>query len=140
MRKNLEVKELTIPKLKNGYLTDYRTVRFGVKNTDEYWEIECFLGGSDLNLSEDVEVFIEDMRECNPVSLRNDYPYGKYFLNYLCVGATEDNDGFVYYEFYRAPVLDENSTEVKPYSILYGRSRESFTVGNEYVFGYAKKN
>lgn len=121
----MKVNGIEIPKLKGEYLTDFRTVRFG-DDDGENWAIDCFLGGSDLSVGDSVKFSVLPDKK-DEIS----------YHGYLCVSANEDTNGYVMYEFYRAPISDMN-VEVKPYSTLYGRTKEKFIVGETYMFNYKK--
>ena len=121
----MKVNGIEIPKLKGEYLTDFRTVSFG-DDDGENWTIECFLGGSDLSVGENVKVLVVP-DESEEIS----------YHGYLCVSANEDSNGYTMYEFYRAPIVYMN-VEVKSYSTLFGRTKEKFTVGETYMFNYKK--
>lgn len=122
----MKVNGIEIPKLKGEYLTDFRTVRFGDDDGGENWTVDCFLMGIDLSIGDNVEfsVLPDKKDEIN-------------YHGYLCVSANRDISGFTMYEFYRAPIVTKN-VEVKPYSILFGRTKEKFTVGETYMFNYKK--
>ena len=139
---NAKVKGISIPKLKNDYRADYRDVRFS--DRAEYCAVTCLDGGYDLSAGGKVDVMVKSMRDCNPMSLDRDN--WTYFPDYLCVSEEEDDgsfeassDGCFSYEFYRASVSEEG-TETKPYSDIYLRTRDRFTVGESYVFCYRKVN
>lgn len=120
----MRVNDIEIPKLKGEYLTDFRTVRFS--DDDENWTIDCFLIGLDLSVGDNIKFSV--------LPDKND-EIG--YHGYLCVSASEEPNGYIMYEFYRAPTVDKN-VEVKPYSSLYGRTRKKFTVGETYMFNYKK--
>ena len=132
--KNFKVEEVSIPKIKNEYLTDFRTVRFS-RVDDSQWTVDCFMGGTDVSVNDEVEVSVKSMRDCNPSSLIRD-GWG-YFHDYLCVSSHKDTDDYCIYEFYRDAVKDNNEV-VKPYSFIFGRTTEKFNVGDSYVFCYRK--
>lgn len=121
----MKVNGIEIPKLKGEYLTDFRTVRLGDYN-GENWTVDCFLIGLDLSVGDSVEFSVLPDKK-DEIS----------YHGYLCVSANEDTNGYVMYEFYRAPIVDMN-VEVKPYSTLLGRTKEKFTVGETYMFNYKK--
>ena len=121
----MKVNSVEIPKLRGDYFTDYRTVRFG-DGDGENWTIDCFLIGLDLSVGDNIEFSVLPDKK-DEIS----------YHGYLCVSANEDSNGYTMYEFYRAPIVDMN-VEVKPYSTLYGRTKERFTVGETYMFDYKK--
>ena len=128
--KNFKVIEVSIPKLKNGYLTDYRTVRFD--NKEDSWSVECFRGGHDISVNDKVEVSVRSMRDCNPMSLNKEG--WNYYESYVCVSSNADIDDGILYEFHK----EGDDSLNKPYSIIWGRSTEKFEVGDSYVFCYKK--
>ena len=122
--KNFKVEEVSIPKLKNGYLTNYRTIRFVSK--DEYWSVDCFPNLLDIFVFDKAEVSVKLMKNSNPVSLSEEgwiYEEG-----YLCVSSHDDTNDYIIYEFYKDGYGDE------PYSVIWGRTTEKFDVGDSYVF------
>ena len=139
MKDVLKVAEISIPKIKSEYLKDFRSVRFeSDKNLDEqeFWSVDCFMGGTDIAVGDEVKVSVQNMEDCNPTSLWND-GWINYFQNYLCTACKEDCDGYKVYDFYRPEVkVDTVGETAKPYSVIYGRTKEKFDVGESYVFCY----
>lgn len=131
-----KVQEISIPRLKNDYLTDYRHVRFENEKDWTYMALDCFKGCSELYLGENVDAEIKSMRDYNPMLLVKE---GWCYFEYICVSGHNDgpkDDGVQYYiyDFYREGEKDEGV----PYSQVFVRSKELFDVGESYVICYKK--
>ena len=126
--KNFKVEEVSIPKIKNGYLTDYLDFRF--TNSNEFWSVSCFPYWGKISILDKIDILVKSMTDCNPMSLNKEG--WNYQEGYLCVSSHEDTDGYILYEFYR-----EGSGD-KPYSTIWGRTKEVFDIGDSYVFCYKK--
>ena len=130
MQNVLKVIGIDIPKIRNKYFTGLRSVKFELEN--EYWAVECFTGGTDIKVGDNVKVSVQNMNACTPDSLWED-AWINHYPGYLCVSACADGpDEYNLYEFHRA---EETETDT-PYSVIFGRSKEQFNVGESYVFCY----
>lgn len=135
---NFKVSLIEVPKIKDKYKTDFRTVRFSGEFDDTYLIIECFMGGTDISLDDKVKVLIKPIKECDDADslIKEGWTYREtcqIWRNYLCVSSHQErNDKFYLTKFYR------ESTESKPYSIISCKTKEKFEVGGYYGFFYKR--
>ena len=122
-----KVQQIAIPKLRNGYLTDMREVRFENDKDITYLVLDCIKCNSKLHLGDKVEINIRTIKF-------NSFSEGwESFPGYLCVSAHKDGNNYYVYEFYK-----EGKEENEPYSQAFVRSKGIFDVGETYIFEYRK--
>lgn len=134
MRKNFKVTEVSIPKIKEQYLTDFRNVRFEA-NEDEYWSIECWMD-TRAEYDKSVSILLAPTKTTSAEEVFNEFKKGGFYNNYLCVSVFDDGNGYNVYEFYREALKDDHNKVIKPYSTITGRTSEKFIVGEIYTLCY----
>lgn len=118
-----KVQQIAIPKLRNGYLTDMREVRFENDKDSTYVVLDCIKCNSKLHLGDRVEINTRTMKF-------NSFSEGwESFPGYLCVSAHRDSNNCYIYDFYK---------EGEPYSQAFMRTKGIFDVGETYIFEYRK--